>query len=47
MPDEVKSTPEPEEATFFPKGAIFFFVLLLLFYVALWFLIYGIMIARS
>ena len=47
MPDEVKSTPSREEATFFPKGAICFFVLLLLFYAALWLLIYGIMIARS
>ena len=47
MPDEVKSPPGREEAGFFPKGAIFFFVLLLLFYAALWFLIYGIMIARS
>lgn len=47
MPNEVKSTPESEKATFFPKGALFFFVLLLLFYATLWFLIYGIMIARS
>ena len=45
--DEVKSPPEPENAELFPEGAIFFFVLLLLFYAALWFLIYGIMIARS
>jgi hypothetical protein len=32
---------------FFPSGAIFFFVLLLLFYAAIWFLIYWIMISRS
>ena len=32
---------------FFPKGAIFFFVLLLLFYALLWLVIYWIMIARS
>ena len=32
---------------FFPAGAIFFFVLLLLFYSALWFVLYWIMIARS
>jgi hypothetical protein len=32
---------------FFPSGAIFFFVLLLLFYAALWFVLYWIMIARS
>jgi hypothetical protein len=47
MPDEVKSSLEPDDAKFFPKGAIFFFALLLIFYAALWFLIYGIMIARS
>ena len=47
MPDEVKSPPKPEDAEFVPKGAIFFFILLLLFYAALWFLIYGIMILRS
>lgn len=39
---------EPENAkNFFPSGAIFFFVLLLLFYAAIWFLIYWIMISRS
>jgi hypothetical protein len=32
---------------FFPSGAIFFFALLLLFYAALWFVIYWIMISRS
>jgi len=32
---------------FFPSGAIFFFVLLLVFYSALWFVLYWIMIARS
>ena len=47
MPDEVTSSPEPEKAEFVPKGAIFFFVLLLAFYAVLWLLIYGIMIARS
>jgi len=35
------------ESKFFPSGAIFFFALLLLFYAALWFVIYWIMIARS
>jgi len=34
-------------AKFFPRGAIFFFALLLLFYAALWFLIYWVMISRS
>ena len=32
---------------FFPKGAIFFFALLLLFYALLWLVIYWIMIGRS
>jgi hypothetical protein len=32
---------------FFPKGAIFFFALLLLFYALLWLVIYWIMIART
>jgi hypothetical protein len=40
------SGPE-DEKKFFPRGAIFFFALLLLFYAGLWFVIYGIMIARS
>jgi hypothetical protein len=39
---------EPDNGrTFFPRGAIFFFVLLLLFYAALWLVIYGLMIVRS
>ena len=39
---------EPEkEASFFPSGAIFFFALLLVFYAALWLVIYWVMIARS
>ena len=39
--------PNETENRFFPSGAIFFFVLLLLFYAALWLVIYGLMIARS
>ena len=35
------------EKPFFPKGSIFFFAVLLLFYALLWLLIYWIMIARS
>jgi hypothetical protein len=35
------------EKRFFPSGAIFFFALLLLFYAALWFVVYWIMIVRS
>jgi hypothetical protein len=39
---------EPKETDkFFPSGAILFFVLLLLFYTALWLVIYVLMIARS
>jgi hypothetical protein len=37
---------EPEKK-FFPSGAIFFFGLLLIFYAALWLVIYSLMIARS
>jgi hypothetical protein len=40
------SGPENEKS-FFPSGAIFFFALLLVFYAALWFVIYLTMIARS
>jgi len=32
---------------FFPSGAIFFFAVLILFYAALWLILYWIMIARS
>jgi hypothetical protein len=39
--------PDETENGFFPSGAIFFFVLLLLFYALLWLVIYGLMIARS
>jgi hypothetical protein len=35
------------EKQFFPTGAIFFFALLILFYAALWLVIYWIMIARA
>jgi hypothetical protein len=40
---------EPNETDnrFFPSGAIFFFVLLLIFYALIWLVIYGLMIARS
>jgi hypothetical protein len=39
---------EPESETkFFPRGAIFFFGLLLVFYAGLWLAIYWLMIARS
>lgn len=32
---------------FFPSGAIFFFALLIVFYAALWLVIYWIMVARA
>jgi hypothetical protein len=35
------------EKPFFPRGAIFFFVALLVFYAALWLVIYGLMVGRS
>jgi len=39
---------EPENRKrFFPSDAIFFFSLLILFYAALWLVIYWIMIARA
>jgi hypothetical protein len=39
--------PDETESKFFPSGAIFFFVALLVFYAVLWLVIYGVMIARS
>ena len=39
--------PVAEEHTFFPRGAIFFFVLLVILYAVIWLVIYGLMIARS
>ncbi|HEX4640121.1 MAG TPA: hypothetical protein VH252_01965 [Chthoniobacterales bacterium] len=39
--------PETSEDKFFPSGAIFFFVVLVVFYALLWLVIYGLMIARS
>jgi hypothetical protein len=39
---------EPQkEKPFFPSGAVFFFALLILFYAALWLVIYWIMVARA
>ena len=39
--------PPDSEKTFIPRGAIFFFILLLILYAAIWFVIYWLMIARS
>jgi hypothetical protein len=45
---ELMEQGEPESSKrFFPSGAIFFFALLLLFYAALWLVIYWIMIGRA
>jgi hypothetical protein len=41
------SNQSESEKRFFPRGAIFFFVLLLLLYAVIWFTIYWIMISRS
>ncbi len=39
---------EPENRKrFFPIGAIFFFALLILFYAALWLVVYWLMISRA
>jgi hypothetical protein len=39
---------EPENGRrFFPTGAIFFFALLILFYAALWLVLYWLMIVRG
>jgi hypothetical protein len=43
----MEPSPKQDEKPFFPSGAIFFFALLLLFYAALWFVIYWIMVARA
>jgi hypothetical protein len=39
--------PESTNDKFFPRGAVAFFVALLVFYALLWLAIYGLMIARS
>ena len=39
--------PEPANDKFFPRGAIVFFVALVVFYALLWLVIYLLMIARS
>jgi len=38
---------DPAPDKFFPSGAIAFFIALLVFYAALWLVIYGVMVARS
>jgi hypothetical protein len=50
-PDSDFEVMEPSESEkekrFFPSGAIFFFTLLVLFYAALWLVVYWTMIARA
>ena len=43
---DVMAPSEPEKK-FFPSGAIFFFALLIVFYAALWLVVYWIMVARA
>jgi hypothetical protein len=40
-------TPNGADEKFFPRGAIAFFIVLVVFYALLWLVIYGLMIARS
>jgi hypothetical protein len=45
---EIMEPGQPEnQKRFFPSGAIFFFSVLILFYAALWLVLYWIMIARA
>jgi len=38
---------EDETTTFFPRGAIAFFVAMMLFYAAFWLLLMGVMVVRG
>jgi hypothetical protein len=42
-----ESSNSDNDKPFFPRGAIFFFALLILFYAALWLVVYWIMVARA
>ena len=42
----MNGSPESEEK-FYPRGAIAFFVGLVIFYALLWLVIYGLMVARA
>jgi hypothetical protein len=45
---ELMEPGEPENGRrFFPSGAIFFFALLIVFYAALWLVVYWLMLARA
>ncbi len=41
------SLPQTDEAPFFPRGAIAFFVLMVLFYAGLWSAMYYLMVQRG
>jgi fatty acid desaturase len=49
MEEPLPSASQPSESDqrFFPRGAIFFFGLLVVLYAAVWFIIYWLMIARA
>jgi len=38
---------QDEEAAFFPRGAVAFFAAMIVFYAALWFVIFAIMVSRG
>lgn len=46
MEESITSHPKNEQE-FFPRGAIAFFVGLVIFYALLWLVIYGLMVARA
>ena len=46
MEEPITSHPKTDEE-FFPRGAIAFFVGLVIFYALLWLVIYGLMVARA
>ena len=43
----MNGAPDESPEKFFPTGAIFFFIALLVFYALLWLVIYGLMVARA
>jgi hypothetical protein len=38
---------QDEEAPFFPRGAVAFFTAMIVFYAALWFVMFSIMVSRG
>lgn len=45
--EPIEASDSLEKESFFPKGAIAFFVALLLFFAAVWLFVYGLMIYRQ